>query len=400
MYFITDWVKRIDFDRMRDIRLKTLREKMIKNGLDVLLSLRPENIRYITGLHPNWFPYVQFRNLSILTKEGDPLLFIDEGDYLHRKKVMYWLPPQNIFPLPILEIPELLRGTLKIIREKLSEMAVSEKRIGVDLLNMDILEGIRQILPKAQIIDGDECVKEARMIKNEEEIKALRVSSICVEMGFHSAIKAIKPGRRECEILGEASRTFTSLGMEVAQCQSIVASGEENLSPLARFATDKMIQNGELVFMDMGGCFNGMFAEATRTVVCGKPHPKQKDIYKIVYEALQEVVCHMKPGKTSEEAHNAQLKVYQKYDMEKFAHLTLLGHSIGLGGSEPPNFGDPTISGNVFEFKPGMVFSVEPTLIVPGVPGGGGVRIEDEILITETGNEILTKIPYDEMLLS
>lgn len=400
MYFITDWVKRIDFDRMREMRLKTLREIMARNGLDALLVLRPENIRYITGLRPIWFPYVQFRNLSILTEEGDPLLFVDEGDYLHRKKIMYWLPPQNIFPLPILDIPEMLNSTLNILKQKLFEMAVSEKKIGVDLLNMDILEGIRQILPKAQIIDGDERVKEARMIKNEEEIKALRVSSICVEMGFHSAIKAIKPGRRECEILGEASRTFTSLGMEVAQCQSILASGEENLSPLARFATDKIIQNGELVFMDMGGCFNGMFAEATRTIVCGKPHPKQKDIYKIVYEALQEVVCHMKPGKTSEEAHNAQLKVYQKYDMEKFAHLTLLGHSIGLGGSEPPNFGDPTISGNVFEFKPGMVFSVEPTLIVPGVPGGGGVRIEDEILITETGNEILTKIPYDEMLLS
>jgi len=400
MYFITDWAKRIDFDRMRELRLKILREKMSKNGLDVLINLRPENIRYITGLHPNWFPYVQFRSLSIFTQKGDPLLFVDEGDFPHRKQFMDWIAPECIFPVSLLEIPEMLRSTLKIIKEKLSERGVSEKRIGLDLLNMNILEGLRQIFPKAQLVDGDECVKEVRMIKNEEEIKAMRASSICVEMGFHSAIKAIQPGKRECEILGEASRTFTSLGMEIAQCQSIVASGEENLSPLARFATDKMVQNGELVFMDMGGCFNGIFAEATRTVVCGKPHPKQKEIYKIVYEALQKVFDHMKPGKTSEEAYHAQIEVYQKYDMEKFAHLTLLGHSIGLGGSEPPNFGDPTISGNVFEFKPGMVFSVEPTLIVPGVPGGGGVRIEDEILITETGNEILTKIPYDEALLS
>jgi len=384
---------------MREMRLKTLREKMVKNGLDALINLRPENIRYITGLRPNWFPYVQFRNLSVLTQKGESLLFIDEGDFPHRKKVMYWIAPECIMPISLLEIPEMLRSTLNIIRKKLFEKGVSDKRIGLDLLNMDILEGLQKVFPKAQFIDGDECVKEARMIKNEEEIKAMRASSICVEMGFHSAIKAIQPGKRECEILGEASRTFTSLGMEIAQCQSIVASGEENLSPLARCATDEWIQNGELVFMDMGACFNGIFAEATRTVVCGKPHPKQKEIYRIVYEALQRVFDYMKPGKTSEEAFHAQFKVYQRYDMEKFAHLTLLGHSIGLGGSEPPNFGDPTISGNVFEFKPGMVFSVEPTLIVPGIPGGGGVRIEDEILITEKGNEILTKIPYDETLL-
>jgi len=400
MYFITDWIKRIDFDRMREERLKTLRDKMAHHELDILLALRPENIRYITGLRPTWSPYFQFRNLSIFPQKGSPLLFVDEGDYLHRKKAMDWLPSQNIFPLPFLEIPGMLNATLNIIKEKLSEMGVLGKRVGVDLLNMDIWEGLRRILPRAQIIDGDGCIKEARVIKNKEEIKSLRISSICVEVGFHSAIKAIKSGKRECEILGEATRTFTSLGMEIAQCQSIVASGEENLSPLARFATDKIIQKGDLVFMDMGGCFNGMFAEATRTVVCGKPHPKQKETYKIVYEALQEVVSHMRPGETSQDAYNAQLKVYQKYNVEKFAHLTLLGHSIGLGGSEPPNFGDPTISGNVFEFKPGMIFSVEPTLIVPGVPGGGGVRIEDEILITETGNEVLTQIPYDERLLN
>ena len=400
MYFITDWTKRVDFDRMRAERLRTVRTKMDKFGLDALVVLRPENIRYITGLRPSWFPYAQFRNLCIFPKDGSPRLFVDEGDYPHRKSSMDWLPSQNIYSLPSLGLSEMTEGTFDLLKEKLMELGISGKRIGVDLLNMNILEGFRKLFSKAHLMDGDECVKEARMIKNEDEITLMRIASVCVEMGFHSAIKAIDVGRRECEILGEANRTFTSLGMEIYQCQSILASGEENLFPLARFATDKIIQNGELVFMDMGGCFNGIFAEATRTVVCGTPHPRQKEIYKIVYEALQEVFNHMKPGKTSQDAYTAQLKIYQKYNIEKFAHLTLLGHSIGLGGSEPPNFGDPTISGNIFEFKPGMVFSVEPTLIVPGVPGGGGVRIEDEILITEKGNEILTRIPYDETLLS
>ena len=98
----------------------------------------------------------------------------------------------------------------------------------------------------------------------------MKISSVCADLGMNALIKAAKPGRRECELLAEATRVYFSLGMEIAQCQSIVASGEENLVPLARFAPDKIVRYGELVFVDIGGCFNGIYAELTRTFVCGK----------------------------------------------------------------------------------------------------------------------------------
>ncbi len=399
MYYLTDWTKRIDFDLMRTERLRSMNSAMASFGLDGLITFRVENIRYLTGLRPAWFPYFQIRYAALFRPGADPICLVDEGDLAQRRQTMYWMKPENIRPLPRLDDKVWREKGIQVLAAAAADLGL-KGRIGVDILTLPLLEGLGKALPGAEIVDGDECAKEARKIKNGEEIKAMRTSSLCVDMGMNAVLRATRPGVRECELLGEATKAYCSLGMEIAQCQSILASGEENLVPLARFSTDRIVRNGELVFVDIGGCFNGMYAELTRTFICGKPNAMQKRIYQTVYQALLAVIEAMKPGVSSDELHKAQVKVYRKEGLEKYAHLTLLGHSIGVGGSEPPSFGDPSLTTQPFELKPGMVLSLEPTLIVPGVPGGGGVRIEDEILITAKGHEVLTKTPYDEELLS
>ena len=186
--------------------------------------------------------------------------------------------------------------------------------------------------------------------------------------------------------------------MEIPQCNSIVASGE-NLSPLCRFASDRIIRSGDLVFIDIGGCFNGMFAEATRTVICGEPNPDQKKIYRTIHESMGAILQAMRPGRTNTDVYDALAGVFRKNGFDKYSLFTVMGHSIGVGGWEPPTMGQPEVSGAVFTLEPGMIFSIEPTLNVPGIPGGGGVRLEEEVLITDTGNEVLTRAPYDKKLL-
>ncbi|MCK5204895.1 MAG: aminopeptidase P family protein, partial [Desulfobacterales bacterium] len=232
-------------------------------------------------------------------------------------------------------------------------------------------------------------------------LKCMRVASEHAAYAMDRAIKSIRAGIRECEILAEAMHSLYSNGMEVPQCSLIVTSGD-GTAPLRRFASDRKINWGELVFMDLGGCFNGYFSDFTRTVIFGKPNDQQKKIYQAVYASMLEIHRTMKPGNTNKDVNDAARKAVVDAGFEGYDYLGLLGHSIGVTGLTYPIIGEIAALGSehIVELQPGMIFSMEPGIFIPGVPGGGGVRLEDTILITEEGNEVLTKTPYDENLLS
>lgn len=397
MEFVSDWRKQVDFDLMRTERLAKARKYMEEFDLDGLLVFKPENLRYLANLRPLWWPSPQFRSCVVINRDDGPICYVTSGDWPHRHQTMYWLPQKDIRPLAALEDPVAIDKTMPQIKEGFAERGLLKGRVGIDITNRQIDAGLAKHLPGVTFVDGDQCMKQARLIKNEEELKLVRNACNSVSVAFEKLFADIKPGLRECEIWGIATKYLYSLGMEITQCSAIVTSGE-NLSPLARFASDRIVHSGDLVFIDMGGCFNGMFAEATRTVICGRPNEKHKKIYRVVYEAQQAIFGAIKPGATNATVFEACEAVWVKHGMDKYALRTVLGHSFGTAGWEAPVIGDPTQTGEDFTFQPGMVFSVEPTIIIPGVPGGGGVRIEDEIIVTGDGCEVATQIPHDPLL--
>lgn len=403
MDFAVDWRENVNFDRMRSERTKRLNEQMKKEGLDALLLFKVENLRYMTGGRLQWWPISNLtRNAGIMVPDKEPIFFPTSGCSERLQKTMYWMSKENIRPLATMEDPGIAETEVKNkLKPAFEELGITEGRIGVDHVPMTVLLKLQEALPKAEFVNGDTCVLDASSTKTADEINLMRQSSHLATYAMQRAIQKIEPGIRECEVLAEAMHSLYSNGMEAPQCSLIVTSGD-GTAPLRRFASDKRIDWGELVFLDIGGAFNGYFSDFTRTVICGEPNEKQKKIYKAVYGMMMEIHRTMKPGNSSVDVNNAARKVVNDSGFKGYDYLGLLGHSIGVTGLTFPIIGEISAMGgeHVTKLQPGMIFSMEPGIFIPDTPGGGGVRLEDTILITEDGNEVFTKFPYDNKLLS
>lgn len=402
MDFAVDWTKRIDFDLLRRERTKSLSGQIKKHKLDAILCFKAENIRYMTGYRPLWWP-ISFltRNAGIMVADKEPILFPTSGCYERCRDTMYWMSKENIRPLATMEDPGIVEEEIKKkFAPAFKELGITKGRIGIDHVSMLTLMKLQEAFPKADFVNGDHCVLDAQVVKNSEEIKCMRASSQMAAIAMDRAIRSIRLGIRECEVLAEAMHALYSNGMEVPQCNLIVTSGD-GTAPLRRFASDKQINQDELVFMDLGGCFNGYFSDFTRTVIFGRPNAQHKKIYRAVYEMMEAIKRTLIPGNTNAQVNKAARQVVIDHGFKGHDYLGLLGHSIGVTGLTYPIVGEIAAkSEHEVVLKPGMIFSLEPGIFIPGVPGGGGVRIEDTILVTETGNEVLTTTPYDANLLS
>ena len=400
MEFAVDWTNRIDFNLIRKVRLERLQTEMREAGVDGVLSFRAEHIRYATNMRPLWWP-INFtgRNCAIVPQEGDPVLYVTSGDAARCQATMDWLPRENIRPCGTMDDYGIAHTmvTTEFI-PTVVELGFDKGRIAIDSVNVHILEELRKGLPDAEIVPGDEIFQTAMVVKHPEEIKCMRVSNTMSEFAHRRAAEFIKPGVRECEVLGVIMDSFYSHGMEVPQCNLIVASGD-NTAPIHRFASDRQIRRGDLVFMDLGGCFNGYFSDVTRTIVVDKPNDEQIRIFTAVYDSIQATRDVMKPGVTNAQVNEAARAAKTKHGFE--GYLGVLGHGIGVSAFSPPLIGDVSATGEkVFELQPNMTFSIEPTVTIPGVPGGGGARLEDCFMVTEDGNEVLSgNVPYCERLL-
>lgn len=352
------------------VRVEKLRKKMQAENLDSFLVTSPYNLRYLTN-------FTGTTGLAVITMEK--AFFITDFRYTEQaaSQAQGFEIIKNVGPI-FDEVADLVK------RENLNALAFEETT--VSFLEYSVLEEIIN----AELIPVSGMIEALREVKDEEEIAIIEKACSIADMAYDHILKMIRPGMTEIEVANQVDFYMRSLGATSVSFDTIVASGLRSAMPHG-VASDKVIEQGDLITLDFGCYYQGYVSDMTRTFAIGDPGEKLKEIYQIVLEAQLAVLDVAKPGLTGIQLDAVARDYITKHGYgEAFGHST--GHGIGLEIHEGPNVSSRAEK----QFVPGNVITDEPGIYLPGI---GGVRIEDDLLITKEGNRVLTQSPKELIIL-
>lgn len=352
-------------------RINKLRELFSSFEIDGILVTSATNRRYISGFTGS--------TGYVLISEKQAA-FITDFRYVEQAKDQ----------CPAFEIVDNQRKMNQALKEKLEEYGIRKLGFEQDYVTFSQYDSFTQLASNTTWIPTSGLIEELRLIKDENELSKVRKAIEIADQTFSHIIGVIRPGITEEEVALEMEYYMRKLGASGASFETIVASGVRSALPHGRAST-KVIQEGELVTLDFGAIYEGYVSDITRTVAVGEISDQLREIYDVCLQAQLAGVNHIKAGMTGKEADALCRDVIAKAGYgDAFGHST--GHGIGLDVHEGPNAS--TVSDHIL--LPGMLLTVEPGIYLAGI---GGVRIEDDILITDDGNEILTKSTKELIIL-
>ncbi|NLA07815.1 MAG: aminopeptidase P family protein [Firmicutes bacterium] len=348
-------------------RLVALREKLSPAGIDGLLITRPENRRYMTGFTGS---------AGVVVVTADDACFITDFRYV--EQAAYQAPEFTVIKHEVK-----IADTLRAVAEK-----AGIKKLGFekDVITYKQHETFSSALPGIELVPTEGIVETLRTVKDEHEIDYIRRAEAIGDAAFSHILDIIKPGMTEIDVALEIEWFMRKSGAEGIGFEVIIASGECGAMPHG-VASSKKLAEGELIVMDFGAVYQGYRGDMTRTVSLGKASPEQRRIYDIVLQAQEAALQGILPGKTGKEIDGLARKVIEEAGYgENFGHG--LGHGVGLAVHEEPRLSVTAAE----ELRPGMVVTVEPGIYLPGFLG---VRIEDLVVVSESGIMNLTSSPKE-----
>lgn len=343
-------------------RVTRLREKLAEQQLEAILITHAANRMYFSG----------FTGSS-----GYVLVTMDQAFLFTDSRYMTQASEQ----VKHMDIVQHEAKAIRSIAQTLMDANIKQVAFEAAYVTVAEHEEYRKELGSVQLRPMTDELERLRMIKDEEELSIMQEAAELADRTFEYILGHIRPGVRERDIAIELETYMRKHGATGPSFDTIVASGERSALPHG-LASDRVIQSGEFVKLDFGAYYKGYCSDITRTVMVGKPTDKHKEIYEIVLEAQCHALEHIRPGMTGREADALTRDLIRMYGYsDYFGHGT--GHGLGIEIHEAPRLSP--LSDTVLQA--GMTVTVEPGIYLPGF---GGVRIEDDIVITGDGMRRLT----------
>jgi len=344
-------------------RIAALRRRLADLELDGLVVTAPENIRYLSGFSGSLAYLVIGHNAAEIL--GDS---------------RYWLQMEAEAPSFALVRSGASQGLWPLLAQRVKALDLRRAGFESQHLTVDQHQRLSAALPAEIRLTPTAGVVEAlRILKSADEVELLRTVAQIAGRAFDRVRRAIRPGLRERDVAFLLEQTFRELGADGPAFDTIVAAGERGALPHGR-ASDRVLERGDMVVIDFGASAGGYHSDTTRTVVVGEPTPEQRQAIDAVRLAQTESMALMKPGVPADEV-DRRARESLAGDANAFQHG--LGHGIGLAVHERP-FLSPS---DQTPLQAGMVITNEPGIYRPG---WGGVRLEEMVLVTDKGPEVLT----------
>ncbi|MFM1916884.1 MAG: hypothetical protein RJB01_399 [Actinomycetota bacterium] len=396
-----DWEERVDFERLRSYRIARAKEALANSELGALLVFESSNIRYLTATHIGTWGYNKTERWALLTRTGEPWVWDFGSAAKNHRMYSPWLIPEhsrggnNGLQGAISPTSGLPRGTAQEIAAILKEEGVAGMPLGVDVIEMPMLRELEAAGIMVQ--DGQQVMLDARQIKNKDEILLLSQAAAMVDGVYQDIYEALKPGVRENDIVALATGRLLEMGSE--QVEAINSIAGERCSPHPHVFSDRMIRPGDQAYFDIIHAFNGYRTCYYRTFAVGRATQAHRDAYKKARELIDSAIAMVKPGVTTDQIARLWPKAEEfgfASEMEAFG--LQFGHGLGLGLHERPVISRLNSLENPVEIKPGMVFALETYW--PANDGHSAARIEEELVVTEDGAELLTLFPAEELVVT
>ena len=396
-----DWEQRVDFDRLRRERLARVKKLLKQSEMGALLCFDMNNVRYITATHIGTWAQDKINRFTLLPQDDEPILWDFGSAARHHQLYAPWLGEgrsrAGISLLRGAMSPEMGRAedVARKIKIELAERGLDKEPLGVDVAEVPVLFALQK--EGLEIVDGQQLMSDARLIKTEDEITLLNIAAAQVDAAYDELYRAMKPGMKENEAVGLVSKVLYDLGSEYVEAVNAISG--ERCNPHPHVFSDRMLRPGDPVYYDILQSYMGYRTCYYRCFTIGYASHAMVDAYKRCREYLDAAIELVRPGCTTGQISAVWPKATDfGFPNEEAAFALQYGHGVGLAIWEKPVISRLVSLDHPVEIKPGMVFALET--FWPSTDGWSAARIEEEIVVTETGHEIITRFPANDLMVA